>query len=409
MIDLLAGITAVITLQAGYNAAVVVLGVTCLGVAAGLIGTFAFLRRRALLSDALSHATLPGVALAFLIGAAAGIERSLPLLLTGAAATGVLGLLTVQFIARRTRINEDAAIGIVLSVFYGVGIVLLSYIQSLSVGGQAGLKTFILGQTAAMRRDEAVGVAILAVGAAAAAILLFKEFRLVCFDPAFAESQGWPVSRIDLLMSGLTVVVTVIGLQTVGLILIVALLILPPVAARFWANRLSIILIVSAVFGGVSGLVGAALSATLPDVPTGAIIVLVAGMLFVVSMVCAPQRGILAIALRQLTSRLRLAECQALANLHERPGRATQAWPVTMRLRLRGLVDAAGRLTANGRQAAIEAERNLRLWRLALQVAGDSLPRDVHWGVDSIDVLPRDLLAQLETASPRPARGGARA
>ena len=388
---------AVLTFQAGYNSAVVLAGATALGVAAGVVGSFAFLRRRALLSDALSHATLPGIALAFLIGVAAGLEtRSLPLLLAGAAATGALGVVTVQAITRFTRIAEDAAIGIVLSVLYGVGIVLLSYVQSLSVGGQAGLKTFILGQTAAMRRDEAIGLALLALAAIAAALLLFKEFRLVCFDPGFAEGQGWPVARIDLLMAGLTLFVTVIGLQTVGLILIVALLILPPVAARFWSDRLPRILVVAGLFGGLSGYLGAAVSAVLPDMPTGAVIVLAAGLLFLLSMILAPARGLLAVALRRLSFRLRLAESRALAGLiaggRSAPGRIAAA-----RLRLRGLTDAGGRLTPRGRMAAAAAARNLRLWEAALRDGLDDLPPRARWGVDPIEtVLPREAVARLE-------------
>ncbi|MFN4089423.1 MAG: metal ABC transporter permease, partial [Alphaproteobacteria bacterium] len=348
---LLADAWAAATFRGGYNVSVVVAGTTCLGVAAGLVGSFTFLRRRALISDALSHATLPGIALAFLLGAMLGFEqRSLPLLLAGAAATGALGVLTVQLLTRHTRLGEDAAIGTVLSVFYGVGIVLLSYIQVVGGAGQAGIKSFILGQTAAMARHEAIALAALALLAAGATMLLLKEFRLVCFDAAFAEAQGWPVFRIDLLMVGLTVVVTVVGLQTVGLILIVALLILPPVAARFWTDRLSRMLALSAAFGGTAGFCGAVASAVLPNVPTGAVIVLAAGAIFVVSLAFAPRRGVVAAALGQLTLRLRLEEAAALLRL-ERHG--TRPPPLlSARLRLWGLVDADGRPTPRGRSAA---------------------------------------------------------
>ncbi len=393
---------ATITFQAGYNTSVVLVGTTALGVAAGVVGSFAFLRRRALLSDALSHATLPGIALGFLLGIATGGEgRSLPLLLAGAAGTGALGVVAVQVLTRFTRISEDAAIGIVLSVFYGVGIVLLSYIQNLSVGGQAGLKTFILGQTAAMRRGEAIALALMAAAAIGATLLLFKEFRLVCFDAAFARSQGWPVARIDLLMAGLTVFVTVIGLQTVGLILIVALLILPPVAARFWTDHLPRMLVVSGAIGGVSGFAGATVSAVLPDMPTGAVIVLVAGTLFVVSMTVAPARGLLAAAMGRAAFQLRLAEVRALARLAGPGGTsATVGSGVALRLRARGLIDVGGALTVRGRHAAAAALRNLRLWEAALAEGAEAIPPGVRWGVDPIDAaLPPDLVARLEARS----------
>ena len=276
-----AEILATVTLRAGFNSAVVVAGTACLGVAAGVIGSFMLLRKRAMVSDALSHATLPGIALAFLTATALGMEgRNLPVLLAGALFSGVLGVLAIQALSRFTRLPEDAAIGAVLSVFFGVGVVLLSHIQTLATGNQAGLKTFILGQTAAMNRNEAMAIAGLALAALTACVLLFKEFRLLCFDPGFAAGQGWPIVRIDLTLMGLTTLVTVIGLQTVGLILIIALLIVPPAAARFWTEKLWAMLVIAAVLGGVSGWLGASLSALVPRLPAGAVIVLVTGVMF---------------------------------------------------------------------------------------------------------------------------------
>lgn len=286
---------AIMTLQAGYNSAVVVLGVAALGLACGPIGVFMLLRRRALVSDALSHSTLPGIALAFLAALALGGEpRSLPLLLAGAAASGWLGVLAIQFVTRATRLPEDAAIGAVLSVFFGIGIVLLSYIQTLPTGAQAGLKSFILGQTAAMNRDEAVSIAVLALAAAACVALFFKEFRLVCFDAGFARGLGLPVARIDLLMMALVTLIVVIGLRTVGLILIIALLIVPAATARLWSENLAVIAGAAALAGALSGYAGATLSALQPSLPAGSVIVLCAGALFFASLIAAPRRGVIA-------------------------------------------------------------------------------------------------------------------
>lgn len=398
----LAHALAVLTLQAGYNSAVVVLGATALGVAAGVVGTFTFLRKRALISDALSHATLPGIALAYLAGVLLGLEtRNLPLLLAGAALTGIVGVFLVQLLTRHTRLTEDAAIGAVLSVLFGLGVVLMSYVQALDTGGQAGIKTFILGQAAAMTRQEAVALAVLALLAVLATILLFKEFQLVCFDADFAQGLGRPVFRIDLLMAGLTVFVTVIGLQTVGLILIIALLIVPPVAARFWSNRLPRILVLSGAIGGASAWLGASLSAILPDLPTGGVIVLVAGLFFLVSLLFAPARGVIAAALRLTWHRLRLAEVKALTALlsAERTGGAIELPPaLAVWLALRGLVSQSGRrLSPRARPRAIAACRNLRLWEQALDAGITDLPGHAFWGVDPIDrVLPRDVVAALE-------------
>ncbi|HEY0835264.1 MAG TPA: metal ABC transporter permease, partial [Azospirillum sp.] len=306
----------VLTLQAGFNTAVVVAGTAALGLAAGMVGTFLLLRRRALISDALSHATLPGIAAAFLLGVALEMPgRSLPLLLAGAVTSGLIGVLTVQAIVRFTRLTEDAAIGIVLSVFFGLGVVLLSHIQALEVGGQAGIKGFILGQTAAMSRGEAIGMGVLALAAAAAVTLLFKELRLIAFDPGFAGGQGWPVARLDIALMGLATLVTVIGLQTVGLVLIVALLIIPPAAARFWTERLGAMTLIAALVGALSGWLGAALSALFPNLPAGAVIVLVAGALFLFSFLFAPARGLVATAARAAHLRLVVAEGNALRRL----------------------------------------------------------------------------------------------
>jgi manganese/zinc/iron transport system permease protein len=391
-----AEILATVTLRAGFNSAVVVAGTACLGVAAGVIGSFMLLRKRAMVSDALSHATLPGIAMAFLAATALGMEgRSLPVLLTGALFSGVLGVLAIQAISRYTRLAEDAAIGAVLSVFFGIGVVLLSHIQTLATGNQAGLKTFILGQTAAMNRNEAMAIAGLALAALVACVLLFKEFRLLCFDPGFAAGQGWPTVRIDLTLMGLTTLVTVIGLQTVGLILIIALLIVPPAAARFWTEKLWAMLVIAAVLGGASGWLGASLSALVPRLPAGAVIVLVAGVLFLFSFLFAPARGVVATAWRQARLRLAYAEQAALTGLlHGRQleSRQMEAW-----LKFRGMLQD-GTLTERGRNAARAAERNRRLWERFLIHYPTLVPGRANWGIDPIDrVLPRDLVLELES------------
>jgi manganese/zinc/iron transport system permease protein len=389
-----AEVIATLTLQAGFNSAVVVAGTACLGVAAGTIGSFMLLRKRALVSDALSHATLPGIAVAFLVATYLGVEgRSLPVLLAGALLSGALGVLTIQAIARYTRLPEDAAIGAVLSVFFGIGVVLLSHIQTLATGNQAGLKTFILGQTAAMNRGEAMAIAVLALAALAASVLLFKEFRLICFDPGFATGQGWPTVRIDLTLMGLTTLVTVIGLQTVGLILIIALLIVPPAAARFWTEKLWVMVVVAALLGGLSGWIGASLSALVPRLPAGAVIVLVAGALFMVSFLFAPARGVVATAVRQGRLRLAYAEQAALSAWGQgsAPAGLMGYW-----LGWRGLA-RGGDLTERGRAAAAAAARNRLLWERFLIDYPTLVPGRANWGIDPIDrVLPRDLVRDLE-------------
>ncbi|MGB1035291.1 MAG: metal ABC transporter permease, partial [Primorskyibacter sp.] len=212
-----------ITLQLGYNAALVAVGAAALGIAAGATGSFMVLRKRALVSDAVSHATLPGLALAFLVMVALGGDgRSLAGLMLGAACSAWIGLVCVGWLVRHTRLPEDAAIGAVLSVFFGLGIVLLTVIQSVPLGRASGLEGFLLGATAGMLRSDAILIAVGGVVILGAALVLRRPMMMTAFDPGHAETQGIPLGRVDLAMMTLVMAITVVGLKIVGLILIVA-------------------------------------------------------------------------------------------------------------------------------------------------------------------------------------------
>lgn len=293
----------VLLLQAGYNTIVVMLGAAALGAATGVVGVFAMLRRRALVADAVAHATLPGVALGFMVAVALGFSgKNLSFLLSGAALTAVLAALSIQWIANRTRLTEDTAIASVLATFFALGIVLLTVIQTLKAGGQAGLDIYLLGATAGMLREEAITLALFAVAVALVVALLFKELTLISFDADYARAHGFPVRLLDLAILALVLVVVVIELRIVGLVLIVALLITPPAAARFWSDHTGRMTIVSGAIGAFSAYFGAALSAISPDTPTGAVIVLVAFTLLLASVFFGSARGLLvrAIGARRL-------------------------------------------------------------------------------------------------------------
>lgn len=380
----------------GYNTMLVALGATLLGVSAGVTGTFLYLRKRALVSDAISHATLPGVGLAFIAMVALGGEgRFLPGLLIGSALSAGAGLLAVQWLAGRTRLAEDAAIGAVLSVFFGFGVVLLTVIQTMSSGRQAGLEGFLLGSTAGMLRSEAV---LIALGGAVTLMLvglLRRPMTLVAFDPDYAAASGVPTQRIDLAMMGLVMAVTVVGLKIVGLILIVALLIIPPVTARFWSERAHWVVGISGALGGVSGGIGALLSATAPGLPTGPVIVLVAFGLFVLSLLCAPNRGVLASLFRQRQFQVRVHLRQGLLALAQ--GQPIYE-PLTLRLlRRRGLMRRDGVPTETGRSRAAKALRDEARWRLARNLALSEDLSARYDGVTDIEtVLTPDQIEALD-------------
>jgi len=401
-----------------YNTRVVVIGTSLLGAAAGVIGTFAYLRKRAMLGDALSHATLPGIALAFMLAQ----EKDLGWLLLGATVTGVLGVLAVMGMRYIPRIKEDAAIGIVLSVFFGAGMVLMSIIQQMGTGEEAGLQSFIYGKAAAMVRRDAVLIGGTAALVILGSVVMFKEFRAVCFDKAYVASLGHRVFLIDLCMMALVVLTTVVGLQAVGLILVVALLIIPAAAARFWTDRLLTMTTLAAVFGAVSGWLGATLSALAPRLPTGAVIVITAGALFTVSMFLSPHRGIVATGLRRWSLARRVASQHLLRAMaeHEETGGSGARVPFEAMLRerswsraqLRRLVRRVARigwvdldlsnqlfLTEPGRQAARRVLRNHRLWEMYLIKYADIAPSHVDRDADEIEhVLSETIVREIERA-----------
>ncbi|MEL7280567.1 MAG: metal ABC transporter permease [Pseudomonadota bacterium] len=352
-----------LTLQLGYNATLVTIGAALLGITAGAVGTFLYVGKRALVSDAISHATLPGIGLAFIAMVMLGGDgRSLPWLLIGSALSAWVGLLCVSWLTHRTRLTEDAAIGAVLSVFFGAGIVLLTVIQSMRAGRQAGLEDFLLGSTAGMLWNDAV---ILAVGGAivlALVLVLHRPMALVAFDPDYATATGTNVRRTELAMMGLALAITVVGLKVVGLILIVALLIIPAVAARFWSDRVERVVLIAGGIGGVSGYAGAAMSASAPDLPTGPIIVLMAFGIFVLSLLFAPDRGVLAVFLRHRRFQARVHVRQGLLAL-------AQGQPIYERLTLRlmrraGLIRADGVATETGKAQAARALLDERRWEI---------------------------------------------
>lgn len=389
-------LVAALTLQAGYNAAVVAIGAALLGAWAAGVGTFVLLRKRSLVSDAVSHATLPGIAIAFLVMTALGGDgRSLTGLLTGAAVSAGLGLLAVDAIVRRTRLTEDAAIGAVLSVFFGFGVVLLTIIQTLPVGRQAGLGSFLLGSTAGMLFDEALAIAVAAAIGVVALFVARRPVLLVGFDPDYAAAVGYDVRRIDFVLSLLALAVTVIGLKVVGLVLIVALMIIPPVAARFWTERAERMVAIAAAIGALCGFLGTGLSAAGDNLPTGPVVVLVAFAIFLFSLLIAPVRGLLASVVRYRAFQRRVHERQGLLALAR--GEAIYDGLTLKVLRNAGYLRADGVATLAGRNAAAAALRDEARWDLYRRSAPNSSVVGRYDGLTSLaDLLTSDEIADLD-------------
>jgi manganese/zinc/iron transport system permease protein len=298
-------------LLSDYTLRTVALGAAALGATAGSLGSFAVLRRQSLLGDAISHAALPGIVLAFLL---TGSKAPLVLVL-GAAVAGWIGTLLVMQIVDRTRVKSDAALGIVLSVFFGFGLVLLTLAQHRPDASQAGLDRFLFGQAATLLRRDVHTIAILGGSALAVTALAWKELKLLAFDRDFGATLGFRMGAVDVLLTTVLVVAIVIGLQTVGVVLMSAMIVAPASAARQWTDRLGRMVVLAGGFGALAGVAGAVASSRVERLPTGPTIVLWLSALVAASLVLAPGRGLLWARLRQERARRELHLNAVLAGL----------------------------------------------------------------------------------------------
>lgn len=415
-----------------YNTRVVVFGTTLLGCAGGMVGSFTLLRKRALMGDALSHATLPGIVLAFIIATNLGLDgKSLTYLLSGATVSGLLGVGVILLIRQRTRLKEDTALGAVLSVFFGGGLALLSVSQQMQQGHVAGLESFIYGKAASMGAHDIRLIMSAAVVCIGICLLLFKELELLCFDEEFAASRGFPVMRLDIVLMALVVTICIVGLQAVGIVLVIALLIIPAAAARFWTDQLSGMFAISGGLGALGGMVGAEISALFSRLPSGGMIVLAYTLLFFVSMVLGRRRGVLIRGLRRLRLNRQIDRQHLLRAVYElreltigaarnkseptwnqgfrvdrRHLLAKRSWsPRRLRTAIRrasrdGLIRLDGDdllLTDEGMVEAARLTRQHRLWELYLITYAEIAPGRVDRDADAIEhVLEPEVISELE-------------
>lgn len=293
----------------------ILFGCMLLGLSSGVLGSFAYLRKQSLMGDALSHAALPGICIAFML---TGV-KSVGLFLIGAAAAGLVATFGIGWITRHSRIKQDSALGIVLSVFFGFGIVLLTMIQHGGSGNQSGLDKFLFGQAAALGGDDVRIMAAVSVLLIGVCVLLFKEFKLLSFDPGFARGIGLPVGLLDQTMMLLLVVAVVVGIQAVGVVLMSALLITPAVSARYWTERLGVMTALSGLFGALSGFIGTWASTAGGNLPTGPLSVLAATAWFTLSVLFAPRRGVAAKLMTRRSAKRELAEIKSRSALLNGP------------------------------------------------------------------------------------------
>lgn len=398
------------------NIRYVAFGSVLLSASSAIVGSFTFLNKKSLVGDAIAHAVLPGICLGFLM-----IGNKNPIaLIVGAFVTGWISLVLVEFITTKTRIKEDTAIGLILSVFFGIGILMLTVIQKSGNASQSGLDHFLFGKAASLVGSDLITFSIVAVILVLVVLALFKEFSLLAFDKDYARSIGLPVKTIELILTSLIVLAVVIGIQAVGVVLMAAILITPAAAARFWTDKITVMFLLASLFGAISGLSGAFISYTAPSMPTGPWIVIVISTIAFISFFLAPGRGVISRYIRQAKIRKTINDENVLKILYQL-GEENKNFFIPrltdeiIRKRFydkEALISILKRLT---RQGYLERTRNLwaltqegknraqrvvkihRLWELYLTTYMHIAPDHVHEDADTIEhLLTPELEEQLE-------------
>jgi manganese/zinc/iron transport system permease protein len=398
------------------NVRYVALGSVLLTASSAIVGTFTFLNKKSLAGDAIAHAVLPGICLGFIM---AGTKNPLALI-TGAFITGWLSLIVVEYLTTKTRIKEDTAIGLVLSIFFGIGIFMLTIIQKSGNAAQSGLDHFLFGKAASLVGSDLYTFSFVAIVLVITVFLLFKEFSLLSFDKDYAKAIGLPVKRIQLVLTSLIVLAVVIGIQAVGVVLMAAILITPAAAARYWTDKITTMILLASVFGGLSGLAGAYISYTAPSMPTGPLIVIVISTIAFISFFFAPKRGVIYRLVRQNTIRKTINDENVLKVFYQigeenknflsqrsleeiimkRSYEPTMLTKVMKRLVKQGYLKNSENnwlLTEEGKTKAQRIVKIHRLWELYLTTHLKIAPDHVHDDAETIEhLLTPELEARLE-------------
>jgi manganese/zinc/iron transport system permease protein len=398
--------------------AAILLGITC-----GVLGCFIVLRRQSLLGDAIGHAVLPGVCLGFLV---AGV-RSTPALLLGALVAGLLATVLISLLQRTTTLKTGECMGVVFTGLYGLGIVLLKYIQNRGMQQQAGLDKFLFGQIVGTSLSDVIYMAVIAAVALIVVIVFWRKLAVSSFDEGFAFSIGLPVRAIHYLLTAMLTVAIVISIQAVGVVLVAAMLVTPAATAYLLTDRLHRMAILSGIFGACAGVLGAFLSLLGDDLPTGAFMVLGASTLFALAFLLSPKHGLLPRVIRLYQRRQKTQAENVLRTLYlmmEKRGDEDRRFGVDdiaavrqeTSTHVRKLARLAARrgwvepgspdpiiLTDLGLEEARRVVRNHRLWELFLAQEAHLGADHVHADAEYIEhVLPRDVLARLEQMLDRP-------
>lgn len=390
------------------NAVYVIFGSMLLGICAGVLGVFAVLRKQGLLGDALSHASLSGIALAFLIMKA----KFLPILIFGALISSLLAAYAINLLVNKSKIKMDSAMAGVLSVFFGFGIFLLTYIQHLSISAQAGLDTFLFGQAAAILQNDIIWMSVVFVLIMSVVVIFWKELKVFIFDPDYAKVLGFKKSILEILFMSVFVLSILMSLQAVGVVLTAALFVIPAVTALFWTNRLLFAVLLSGVCGMFSGGFGAYLSSAYDNLPTGPVIVVVASTFFLVSFLFSPRKGLVYRWRNSKKHSLNVQMENLLAKFYRDTEKNIDAWcveeclefghkkSILNRLRREKLIEIHDDeiiLTKKGKLRGEQVVHKHRLWETYLVNQLKVAPDHVHRDAESMEhILTDEMIQKLE-------------
>lgn len=271
-----------------YTLKIVLLGCSLLGMLSAVVGTFAVLKKESLLGDGISHASLAGVCIAFLITK----QKETLILLIGAFLVGLICICLIHYIEINSKVKFDSAIALILSTFFGLGLVLMTYLKKVSGAKKAGLNKFIFGQASTLVLKDVYLIIVIGIILLLLVFIFWKEFKISLFDKDYAKTIGINSDYIRFMVSAMITVNVIIGIQIIGVVLMTAMLVAPCIAARQWSNKLYIVVILAAIFGGISGFVGTIASSIQVKLPTGPLIVMCLSIIVIFSILFSP-RGLI--------------------------------------------------------------------------------------------------------------------
>ena len=389
----------------------VIMGIAIIGSVSGVVGTFSFLRKKTLIADAISHSVLPGICLGFMF---AGTKDPI-VLLTGALVIGWISVWLIDYLSSTTKLSADTAIALVSTLFFAIGSVLLSVISKSQNAEQTGLKNFLFGKAATMTTFDIQVFTVFSIAIFVVVILFFKPFQLVCFNHEFAKSIGVKVKRMEFLLSTLTVMTVAIGIQAVGVVLMSALLIAPAASARYWTNRLLIMIFLAALFGTFSSVIGVMLSTMKNNMPTGPWIVFSLFTFTLFTLLFAPHKGWFSIKRRNLSNHKKITEENLLKTFYQLKEEGNTAVSFRDFLEKRAVdthslvrdvrrmvkhgflfeKDKTFSLTESGNKEAARVLRSHRLWELYLTKRMNFKNDHIHGTAETIEHLITPEIEQL--------------